>query len=121
MKVSKGDISSLMFVLANTDDTLVGGPDAYDACTFIATYIGYYLFDDLQIDDNFGNISTQAVHLFNLDGVYIPLSVFLYAALEAFQKSADRSRDFVNVTYNSKFNYKKQKDGLQEEDWVKLY
>ena len=121
MKVSKGDISSLMFVLANTDDTLVGGADAYDACTFIATYIGYYLFDDLQIDDNFGNISTQAVHLFNLDGVYIPLSVFLYAALEAFQKSADRSRDFVNVTYNSKFNYKKQNDGLQEEDWVKLY
>jgi hypothetical protein len=56
-----------------------------------------------------------------LDGVYIPLSVFLRAALYAFENLPERSNDYVNVTFNSKFNYKNQTDGLQEEDWTQLY
>jgi hypothetical protein len=47
MKVRDSDIKSLMFVLANTDSELIGGPDSTTACDFIATYIGYFLFDDL--------------------------------------------------------------------------
>jgi hypothetical protein len=80
------DIEALMFVLANTDAELVGGPDADTACRFIATYIGYFLFDDLQIDEMMPGLTTQAIHLFNLDGIYIPLSVFLRAAYMAFTK-----------------------------------
>ena len=121
MKVRDSDIKSLMFVLANTDSELIGGPDSTTACDFIATYIGYFLFDDLQIDENFSNLSTQAVHLFNLDGIYIPLSVFLRATIAAFEKSSLDARNYVNVVFNSNFSYKTQEDGLQEEDWTKLY
>ena len=121
MFVAREDINSLMFVLANTDEQLVGGADAEDMCKFISTYIGYFLFDDLQIDDNSYGITTQAIHLFNLDGIYIPLSVFLNAALYAFENLPEKSADYVNVTFESKFNYKRQTDGLQEEDWTKLY
>lgn len=114
------DIEALMFVLANTDAELVGGPDADTACRFIATYIGYFLFDDLQIDEMMPGLSTQAIHLFNLDGVYIPLSVFLRAAYDAFTKMQNATQ-YVNVTFNSEFDYKKQTDGLQESDWTALY
>jgi hypothetical protein len=47
MYVPREDINSLMFVLANTDEKLIGGADAEDMCKFVSTYIGYFLFDDL--------------------------------------------------------------------------
>jgi hypothetical protein len=110
-----------MFVLANTGSELIGGEDADAVCDFVATYIGYFLFDDLHIDENFNGLKTQAIHLFNLDGIYIPLSVFLRAAYHAFTNLPEKVKDYVNVSYNSKLEYKKQTDGLQEEDWTKLY
>ena len=121
MNVDKSDINSLMFVLANTGSELIGGEDADVVCDFVATYIGYFLFDDLHIDENFNGLKTQAIHLFNLDGIYIPLSVFLRAAYYAFTKLPEKAKDYVNVSYNSNLKYKKQTDGLQEEDWTELY
>ena len=121
MGVDQGVRSSLMFVLANTDSELIGGADANDVCRFVATYLGYFLFDDLQITNEIAGMKTQAVHLFNLDGIYIPLSVFLRAAHYAFTQLPTQVSDYVNVQFNSRFNYKKQIDGLQEEDWTRLY
>jgi hypothetical protein len=97
MKVSSDIRSSLMFVLANIDEKLVGGEATHDICKYIATYLGYFLFDDLQITESMDNIKTQAIHLFNLDGVYIPLSVFLRAALYPFNKAPSKISNYVNV------------------------
>jgi hypothetical protein len=54
----------------------------------LATLIAYFLFDDIDIK-NFVPTQPAAIHLLNLNGVQIPLSVFLEAACEAFAASVE--------------------------------
>jgi len=43
----------------------------------LASLIGNFLFDDVVISNELKPANINAVHLLNLDNIYIPLSVFL--------------------------------------------
>jgi hypothetical protein len=61
--------------------------------------IGYFLFDDIDMDIN---LDVKAIHLFNLDGIYMPLSCFLFAAYDTLKDFNSLSRDMVSVHYKPK-------------------
>lgn len=63
--------------------------------------IAYFLFDDFTtIGADFNASGTNALHLFYLNGVYIPLSFMLTNLAEAISQSWERSKDVVNITLN---------------------
>jgi hypothetical protein len=91
---------------------------------FLATTIGNFLFDDIVITESLNNNKSNVnrIHILNLNGIYIPLSVFLEAAYQAFINIEDDYTKYVKVKYHSKnIEYSEQTDGLTSSDWDKLY
>lgn len=94
-KYDKKRIDDLVFALTNI------GPDTLGQGTEIVSHslsmlIGYFLFDDIDMDIN---LDVKAIHLFNLDGIYMPLSCFLFAAYDTLKDFDTLSRDMVSVYY----------------------
>lgn len=117
------DIEDLVFALANTGsgrfNSSSGGMEK-----FIATKIANFLFDDVVITDALDDYSSSVnrIHVFNLGGIYVPLSVFLQSAHGALTSISGDFRNYVNVKYHAtSIPYAEQKDGLTQEDWNQLY
>ena len=67
-------IGSIMQLLKGA----VGEDRKAEYTTAIARYVAYFLFDDINtIGTNIKGSSPTALHLFDLNGIYIPLSFFL--------------------------------------------
>lgn len=117
------NIEDLVFALANTGDRRYN-KDASNMEAFIATKIANFLFDDIvitdQLDDNLS--SPSRIHVFDLGGVYIPLSVFLEGVYFSLQGIEGQFDDYVKVKYHAtNIPYAEQTDGLTESDWQTLY
>ena len=125
MGVDSDRIADLMFVLANTNDELISGDhDFKNAERFLAAYIGFFLFDDLKIDDTFGDDTVNYVHVMNLDGIYIPFSTFLDAAVKAFKETSkeDNFRKYANVIITDDFEkWERPNHPINEKDWQDFY
>lgn len=123
MKVSLQKIKELMYVLANTHELMLSGDEDFaNAEKVLGAYIGYFLFDDLQ----FSGVpeGTNFIHVMNLDGVYIPLSTFLFAAYYAFEKTSKptEAEKYVKVTIEQTFKgYKNDNEYLEMNDWTQFY
>lgn len=64
----------------------------------IARYVAYFLFDDIgTIGTKIGGSTTSALHLFDLDGIYIPLSFFLNLLGKAFNSVAKQPVNLIRV------------------------
>lgn len=117
------DVEDLVFVLANTGNLRIN-QQTEGLEKYLATTIGNFLFDDIVITDFLDDqvSSINRIHVFNLGGIYIPLSVFLQAAYDAFTAISVDYSDFVNVKISpGKLQYQTQEDGLESEDWTDLY
>lgn len=127
MRISYKEINDLMFVLVNIGEQLLSGNDNFeDLEKVMAAYIGYFLFDDLQFSQiENGNITgTNFIHVLNLDGVYIPLSTFLYAVYNALNqvKKKREYQKYVNVDIKSSFvDFKNNDNSLTLSDWEEYY
>jgi hypothetical protein len=69
----KDKADALIFALTNIGpDTL--SEDTTQVSRYISSLIGYFLFDDINmdVDTNF-----KGIHLFNLGNIYVPFSSFL--------------------------------------------
>lgn len=112
-------IDDIIFVLANSGDGMINGKSVEEVLHYLATLIGYFLFDDIDVQ-NFVPTEPAAVHLLNLDGIYIPLSVFLQAAHDAFRKSVLDSERFVHVSFHEakKDTRYNQDNVLTQQDWI---
>jgi len=87
-----------MFVLANTHFLMLSEDEDFsNAERVLGAYVGFFLFDDLQIPEVEEGVNF--VHLMNLNGIYIPLSTFLFAAYNAFMQSSkpDEADKYVKV------------------------
>jgi hypothetical protein len=85
----------LIFALTNIGpDTL--SQDYNLVSRNIALLVAYFLFDDIDLDEG---LNFNAVHVLNLDGLYIPLSCFLYAAYDTLKDFNGLSDDMVKVMY----------------------
>lgn len=73
----------------------------------LAQYFAYFLFDDLEFlgQSKIDGSSYQKIHLLNLNGIYVPLSVFLSLYAEALLKQFNEARmkptAFAKVTISS--------------------
>lgn len=90
----------LINYLANCDthDLMIHGDMADAIRTELQTYIGYFLFDNLQIDSHGKSFKANIVNLINVSGIYIPLSVFLEGLYNSIQSAAKNPSSLVSVT-----------------------
>lgn len=106
----------LIFALTNIGpDTIQDDPGSITHN--LAMLIAYFLFDDIDMDNGLG---VNAVHLLNLDGVYVPLSCFLYAAYESLSNFEKASEDLVKVSYSPKsvdYQPSSASDPLTKKKW----
>ena len=109
-------VDNLVYALLNI------GPDTLTSDTTmvednISSLIAYFLFDDIDMDIG---LKVDAIHLFNLNGVYIPLSSFLFCAYDAFFEANYSFDGFIKVEYEPEdLEYEKQ-DYLVKQDWIDL-
>ena len=114
---NKQRTDDLVFALTNI------GPDTLSQGTEIISHslsllIGYFLFDDIDMDIG---LNVNAIHLFNLDGVYMPLSSFLFAAYDTLKDFSTLDKSMVSVSYKPmSVGYQKVGAGeLTKELWLK--
>ena len=98
-RVRHDKIQDLIFILSNSGTDMINEKNYDEALHYLATLIAYILFDDIEIQ-NYIPTQTQAIHLLNLDGVYIPLSVFLEATYQGFIALSAIPTDFVKLSFH---------------------
>ena len=64
----------------------------------LAHYIAYLLFDDVEQIGKINQSGSNSLHLMNLNGIYIPLSVILHSLANAIEDVEANPRRIVNVT-----------------------
>ena len=96
-KFGVSDIQALINYLANCGPDMVQG-DAVDGeiRTVLQSYIGYFLFDHLQIQGP--KSGPNVVNLINVSGMYIPLSVYLQGLYDSIQSAASSPSSLVSVS-----------------------
>ena len=92
--------SELIDFLANCGGDMLLGARQDEVLDAVATQIGHFLFDDLTIKNADTNINR--IHLLNLSGVYLPLSVYLEGIHHAVQEVQTDVKGFVSVSFVSK-------------------
>lgn len=100
-----GDLEQLFEYLSNCGTNMLLSPAAAsNVLTEVATYVGHFLFDDLTITGGIGGVNR--VHLLDLSGFYMPLSVYMGALLQAAETAQERSAadmdGFVHITFHGK-------------------
>ena len=89
-------VDNLIDVLSNCGERMVLGDPPDDVLKVVATQIGHFLFDDLSITVPTG---INTVHLFNLSGIYIPMSVFLEGVYHSIMSAEQNMDSFVRVNF----------------------
>lgn len=113
-------IDELIFILVNTGRSKYFlGHDLTTLEDYLATKIAYVLFDDISITMEEDTPQPNAIHLFNLNNIYIPFSIFLEAAQNAMEDLDYRA--YVNAKIHPHpYSYIPVTDrALVEEDWIK--
>ena len=122
----KSNLENLIFILANSGDYMINKRNVEDATRLIALNVGSFLFDDIAIKESLDDYksSNKRLHIFNLNGVLVPLSIFLQAAADAFEKNQEELENYVKVNFHSPRtpwpNSNGKKD-LTEQDWDDFY
>ena len=76
---------------------MIQGTVADAVRTELQTYIGYFLFDKLEIDIK-GNNTTNVVNLMNISGMYVPLSILLDGLYNSIKEATRSPSSLVSVT-----------------------
>ena len=85
---------------------------------WIAEDIAYFLFDDF---DTIGlpQPSGTSIHIFNLDGILVPMSFFLWLLAEAIEKGTRNPHDIVKAQINSGIiKWTEEQSVYTKEMWV---
>jgi len=93
-----GQVGELVNYLANCGDDMVQGAVDGQVRTALQTYIGYFLFDHLQIDTGKASNGPNVVNLLNVSGMYIPLSVYLEGIYKSLKEAFMTPGRFVSVS-----------------------
>ena len=90
-------VEELINFLANCGPDMIHPEGANQIRTTLASYIGYFLFDHLEIA---GTVTTgpNVVNIINASGVYLPLSVFLEGFYNALKGVEGNPSSFVSVS-----------------------
>lgn len=98
-----GDFNALLNYLSNSGKgMLLGSGNTAQILSGVATQIGHFLFDDLTITAPIAGGNVNRVHLLNLSGFYVPLSVYLGAILKEARSVERQMSKFVNTKFVGK-------------------
>lgn len=83
-KVDNGKVTRLIWSILQTAKGAIGESNKKKLEDVLAKYVAYFLFDDF---DTIGvqTSSLTALHIFDLDGIFIPLSFFLWLIGQAME------------------------------------
>lgn len=102
-KVGVGYSAELIDFLANCGPDMILGDRDKEVLDSVAAQIGHFLFDDLTIE---GSHSINRIHILNLSGIYMPLSIYLEAisyAIEELAKNIETDmEELVKVDFVSR-------------------
>lgn len=117
-----GTILSIIFILANSGSYAINGNDYSDVTEQISSVIGAFLFDDVALQAENDVAGADAVHLFNLNNVYVPLSVMLGGVLNAIGDGS-MIKEFVTVSVEAQNieNVNPSGSPLTQDDWNLQY
>ena len=96
-KVGAESTGELVDFLANCGEGMLLGNKDTEVLDAVAVQIGHFLFDDLTIT---GAVGINRVHLLNLSGIYMPLSVYLDAILKSITEAMMDVQSLVHVTFH---------------------
>lgn len=126
-KLSNATVGDIIFILVNSGAGMLNG-DYSDAIHVIEMSIANMLFDDAQLSDELDNKTSNVttIHVFNLDGVYMPLSVLLEGIYNACNNAYQNITDWVDVRFTAKKGDPNTEDSsngreLTESDWNEFY
>lgn len=117
-------IEHLVFIAANSGNDRINGNNTEDIRRFFASAIGNFMFDDVLISQELAEEvqGIHRLHVFNLNNIYVPLSVLLKGLHDALVSASKDYKNIVNVGMSTgEVGYKEQKDGLSKQDWTSLY
>lgn len=103
--IESGDIDNLIDYFKNVGNAMIGGHVDQDILKVIASKIAYFLFDDIEM--SYPGDKANIIHIFNLSGIYVPLSFVLDGVKQGLLKVEAKLRgntyhnDFVTVKFKS--------------------
>ena len=86
----------LIDFLANCGPDMLLGNQQDSVLDAVAAQIGHFLFDDLSFT---GSTNINRIHLLNLSGIYLPLSVYLEGLANAVMEAQAQIKSFVSVSF----------------------
>ena len=100
LHMNQDEVEGLIFFLMNCGTDMILGNSDQELLTAFATQIGHFLFDDMEISLNVPQ-GINAIHLLNLTGIYMPISVYLEAVMNSILQLENSSElnDLVKLTY----------------------
>lgn len=96
----------------------IGDDMRFDFQNWIAEDIAYFLFDDF---DTIGlpQGSGTSIHIFNLDGILVPLSFFLWLMAEAVEKGTRNPHNIIKAQIDSgEIEWKEEQSAYTKEMWI---
>ena len=100
-KITNANVGNLIGGLMQTAEGAIGEGYSGRMAGRVAEYIAYFLFDDFTSIGNAGRSDITALHLFNLNGIYIPLSFFLKLIAEAMMDVRKQPEGYLKVKVKS--------------------
>ena len=100
-KITNANVGNLIGGLMQTAEGAIGEGYSGRMVGRVAEYIAYFLFDDFTSIGNAGRSDITALHLFNLNGIYIPLSFFLKLIAEAMMDVGKQPEGYLKVKVKS--------------------
>lgn len=91
------NIRNLLDYLSNCGGDMLLGRAEEGIMDSIAVQIGNFLFDDLEIT---GAVNINRIHLLNLSGFYIPLSVYFEGLISAIDSARAEMNGYVHVSFH---------------------
>lgn len=91
-------VTELINYLANCGPEMIRTEVADAIRIELQTYIGYFLFDNLEIDMGDTKVGPNVVNLINVSGIYMPLSVYLEGLYKSIEDAEQDPSRFVSAT-----------------------
>lgn len=124
--VNQDVLKHLIFLSVNSGEGRINGKNTDDITTFIASAIGNFVFDDTvitkELEEDAGLRDVNRLHVFNLNNIYVPLSVLLKGLHDSLVAASKDAKGYVNVGISpGNIVYEKQQDELTKRDWTEVY
>lgn len=114
----QGNINTFIGGIMQTLSGAIGESRKKDFEEWITEDIAYFLFDDFETI-GLPQSSGTSIHIFNLDGILIPLSFFLWLLAESIEKGTRNPHDIVKARIEAgTIKYTSELDNYTEEMWI---